>query len=72
MREKLTLQSDSEHYIVTESDGIAVVKVRLISGSLSIPITVRLTTEDGSAIGVCIDSLTILLSSKCFWSILPV
>ena len=25
----------------------------------------RLTTEDGSAIGVCIDSLTTLLSSKC-------
>ena len=51
--------------IVTEIDGEAVVKVRLISGSLSTPVTVRLTTEDGSAIGVCIDSLTTLLSSKC-------
>ena len=46
----------SERYIVSETDGEAVVKVRLISGSLSSPVTVRLTTEDGSAT---------LLSSKC-------
>ena len=45
---------DTERYIVFEPDEDAVVKVRLISGSLSSPVTVRLTTEDGSAIGVCI------------------
>ena len=45
---------DSERYIVSETDGEAVVKVRLISDNLSSPVTVRLTTEDGSAIGVCI------------------
>ena len=36
---------DSEHYIVTEIDGIAVVKVRLISGSVSTPVTVKLNLQ---------------------------
>ena len=43
-----------DRYIVFEPNEEAVVTVKVLSGSLSIPVTVRLTTEDGSAIGVCI------------------
>ena len=45
---------DKERYIVFEPNEEAVVTVKVLSGSLSSPVTVRLTTEDGSAIGVCI------------------
>ena len=47
---------DRDRYIVFEPNEEAVVTVKVLSGSLSSPVTVRLTTADGhgSAIGVCI------------------
>ena len=36
-------------YSVSESDGIAVVSVAVLSGELSDNVVVRLTTQDGSA-----------------------
>ena len=42
---------ESVFYEVDEDDGFVIVNVRVLSGILYIPVTGRLTTHDGSAIG---------------------
>ena len=43
---------DPTIYNVGEEDGSAVVTVRVLAGTLSSPVVVRLTTQDGSAGGL--------------------